>query len=264
MIAVALCAACMGCSKYEDEKAVNPQLKTIPVQPAFALLDAQLWTENFDAPYSLTNSWHLFGDPQPSWLVSAYGRDGLFDNNGPSPTKNYAVSKRKIGSGLGFEVQGEVMLEIQHALGSCVCPGIAVSKEMDPVLVEGEIPTGISMRLVFAGYKAFWFDPALRGHTWFLMDFISDNENVVSSGYLQADDYADNWHTMKIEVTPTRYVKFTCDGKLIWAPFNRLHPDMMTPKNVVLGYTSDGNAGTCAGVAYHNWIKVLYQFGPQN
>jgi hypothetical protein len=257
MITVALCIACISCSKFDEENDLNSQLKSTTITGDPSINEScNYWIENFDAPFTLMNNWTLYGNPQPEWMASAYDRQGLFDNNGPSPTKNFAVSNLNVGKGKGYVVEGEVMLKILNVNGSCVCPGIAVSQSTKPVLVNGEIPTGISFRLVFPGYNATWFEPKFRGHTWFTVEFASESEKLVSSGFIAADLYSNSWHKLKIEVTPTRYVKFSCDDKIIWAPFTRIHPSMMANKRVVLGYTSDGNDETRAGVAYHNFIKT--------
>jgi hypothetical protein len=73
------------------------------------------------------------------------------------------------------------------------------------------------------------------------MEFLSENGTMLSSGYLPADAYANDWHKLKIAVTSTRYIKFYCDDLLVLAPFNCLHSTMVSNKNIVLGYTSDGN-----------------------
>ena len=257
MITVALCVTCISCSKFDDQNTPNGELKAtdLAVYPNLNV-PCNYWVDNFDAPYTLNTNWTLYGNPQPKWVASAYDRQGLFDNNGPSPTKNFAVSNSYVGKGKGYVIEGEVMLKILNVNGACVCPGIAVSQSTNPELVNGEIPTGISFRLVFPGYNATWFEPKFRGHTWFTVEFVSESEKLVSSGFIAADTYSNSWHSLKIEVTPTRYVKFSCDNKIIWAPFTRIHPSMLANKKVVLGYTSDGDLNTRAGVAYHNFIKT--------
>jgi hypothetical protein len=264
LIIVTLSVAWIGCSKIQDETPVNQQLKSSPGTVITNEENAtfQTWTENFNEPLSLTDNWTLYGTPQPKWVLYDYGKHGLFDNNGPSPTKNYAVSNYIVGNSTGYTIEAEVMIQILNNKGTCICPGIAVSKELNPELVinsetgESEIATGISMRLVYAGINATWFPAKQRGHTWLLMEFLSQDETMVSSGYIAADVYSYGWHKLKMRVTPTRHVMFYCDNDLIWSPLNtRINPSMMNNKNIVLGYTSDGNDETRAGVAYHNWVK---------
>jgi uncharacterized protein YceK len=265
MIIVTLSVACIGCSKIDDETAGNPGLKSTP---AAVLTDEesyssiQTWTENFDAPLSLNNNWTLYGNPQPQWVQSAYGRNGLFDNNGPSPIKNFAVSELIIGNASSYNIEAEVMLKILNINGSCICPGIAVSKELNPVLKNGEIETGITMRIIFAGTNATWFPAKLRGHTWFIMEYINKDGITVSSDPIQADNYSNDWHKLKIIVTQLSQVRFYCDNILIWAPIQKVHPTLTKNKNVVLGYTSAGDPATSAGVAYHNWVKTSYFISP--
>ena len=260
---VTLSVTCIGCSKIEDDYNEDLQLKsTAPPMPNADY--TKTWTENFQNQFALNANWVLFGTPQPQWVAAAYGKSGLFNNHGPSPEKSYGVSVLPVGTGKGYTVEGEVMLKIRNPEGTCVCPGIAVSQDQNPVINKSnEIPTGLSMKLVYAGSEAIWFPAHVRMHTSFVMEFISENENVVSSGYIPADVYSNSWHKLKIVVTSTRYVKFYCDNELIWAPFNRIHPMMMSDKKVVLGYTSDGNSKNYAGRAYHDWVKVTYTVPPE-
>ncbi len=263
LISVILSIACIGCSKYEDNTGVEKSLKS--TGPPMPSQHRHVWTENFAMPFTLTNNWALYGKPQPKWVQSAYGQQGLFDNNGPSPVKNYAVSNALIGKGLGYTVEAKVIAKILDAQGGCVCPGIAVSKETNPVIKNGEIETGISMRVVYIGPNAVWYPAKLRGHTWLTMEFLAGNEaiendEIISSGYIPADCYANSWHKLKFVVTSSGYVKFYCDYALVWAPFNRIHSIMKSDKNVVLGYTSDGNPKTLAGIAYHDYVKATYAY----
>ncbi len=268
LLSFALSFTFYGCEKsekYADENIGTSQQKSVQ---AISIPDASkgmciIWVDNFDTPFSLNDNWMLYGNPPPHWVANAYNRNGLFDNNGPSPTKNYAVSDSLIGRGYGYIVESEIMLKINNPAGSCVCPGIALTKRSGPTSINGELPTGISMRIIYMGNKATWFPAKLRNHTWFLMEFLAENETVVSSGYIPADNYINNWYVLRFEVTPTRHVKFFCDDTLLWAPLNCIHPIMDSGNRVVLGYTSDGDAASCSGVAYHNWVKATYAISPK-
>lgn len=266
LLSFALSFTFYGCEKYAGDNTGTSGHKSVP---AVTIRDDSkglviIWTDNFNSPDSLKDLWRLFGNPQPEWKASAYGRNGLFDNNGPSPVKNYAVSDSLIGRGYGYVVESEVMLKIINPDGTCVCPGIALTKHSDLQLINPELLTGISMRIIYAGANATWFPLKLRNHAWFLMEFISENEKVISSGYIPADSYSNNWYILKFEVTPEGYVKFSCDDTLLWAPFNRIHPMMYSDNRMVLGYTSDGDPQTRSGVAYHNWVKATYSISPKS
>jgi len=264
MTMVVLCITCIGCSKLEDENGGTLQQKIAPMTNITELNSegaVQTWKDGFDSPFSLTNNWTMYGEPQPQWVQSAYGRNGLFDNNGPSPIKNFAVSKMVVGKGAGFTVEADLMIKIMNLEGTCVCPGIGISKELNPVMKNGEIETGISMRLIFIGANATWFPDKFIGNTWIMMEYITDKEEIAPATML-ANAYSNSWHTLKIEVTPLKKVKFYCDNNLIWAPARSISPVLMNNKNVVLGYTSDGDPLTRAGVAYHDCVKVSHYFNP--
>ena len=202
LILVTICVSGIGCSKLEEGDAGNPGLKTTspPLPMATSIGYCQIWREYFDTPFALNDRWTLYGNPQPKWVESAYGRAGLFDNNGPSPTKNYAVSLKKVGKGKGYTVESDVMLQIQNAAGACICPGIAVSLEENPVLhQEFGIPTCISFRMIYAGSNATWIEEKYRNHTWLLMEYVSEDATLVSSGFIPGDIYSNSWHILIIE-----------------------------------------------------------------
>ena len=101
MICFTLGFAFYGCEKSADENKGIQQQKSVLT---FATPEKSkglciIWVDNFDSPDVLKGDWRLFGNPQPEWKSEAYGRNGLFDNNGPSPVKNYAVSDSVIGRG---------------------------------------------------------------------------------------------------------------------------------------------------------------------
>lgn len=264
-----------SCSKIEDEPISNGQMKLetdpgllIEIQdPGPGYFPQNTWIEKFDSPF-FEKQWTLYGNPKPQWVQSAYGAEGLFDNNGPSPIKNYAVSKATVGRGSGYSVEAEVRVQLLNNIendGTCICPGIAVSKEKDPVFnwQKQEIETGISMRIVYVGPNAVWFPSYLRNHTWLIMDYMGTNDELIPSGYLPADQYLNKWIDLRLTVTNSGNVIFSCNDVDIWKPFEKIHPDMKTAKNVVLGYTSAGDLATRAGVAYHNWVKGSYVIGPE-
>ena len=262
LIIALISLACAGCAKFDDESAANLPLKSVngrgvtnpDTGPNIS------WIEEFNSSSSLAANWTLYGNPQPQWVNSAYGRQGLFDNNGPSPIKNYAVSHFIAGKGYGFTVESEVLLKILNTQGTCVCPGIGVSSETNPVMKNGEIETGISMRIIFAGQKASWLPAKLSGHSWLVMTYLDNNQTIQMSNFILADTYSNQWIRLKMVISPTRFVKFYCNNNLIWAPPSQVNAVVTTDKNVVLGYTSDGDPTNRAGVAYHNWVKVNYFF----
>jgi len=265
LLAFILSLTLYDCETYEEENPEANQSKSnLAVEKSNESKGlSYIWVDNFDSPFGFQEYWRVFGNPPPEWKDMAYGRNGLFDNNGPSPVKNYAISNSLIGRDYGYIVESEVRLEILNPKGTCVCPGIGVTKRSECNTVNGELRTGISMRLIYAGATATWFPAKMRNHTWFIMDFINENETVVSSGYLPADNYSNNWFILRFEVTPAGFVKFFCDETLLWAPLTRLNPIMYKDNLLVLGYTSDGDPQTRSGVAYHNWVKATFSLSPK-
>jgi hypothetical protein len=252
LIVVALCAASISCNKDE----VHP-LGTVPggtnQETSPSAIDIS-WTDSFSSSAELKKNWILYGNPEPEWKEAAFGRDGVFDNNGAAPTSNYAVSQSTLNKSKSYTVETEIMISIHNPEGSCVCPGIAVSRDEFPLIENNEIPTIISMRVVYVGANAIWFPEWLRGHTWILMQYLSLEEDIYSS-YVPADLLNGDWHSLKIAVAGQGYPTFYCDNKLIWAPIDEVLP-LNSDKKIILGYTSGGDPENLAGYAYHNWVKA--------
>lgn len=260
--------AFIGCNKNEDDLApVNKQEKSSVSFQEPSLNEGFIangdWIENFKSPVFLKTNWLLYGTPRPKWVYQACGQQGLFDNNGPSPSANYAVSNISIGNGNGYALESKVYMEILNPKGRCVCPGIGVTKYLNPGLNgNGEIESGIFMRIMYAGANATWVPEIYRGHTWFQMGFLGQNGSFISPGIysLSADGYVNGWHLLKIVVSPTRMVKFYCDNNVIWASAVPLHESIAVNKNILLGFTSAGNniGYVNAGRAYHDYVKVHF------
>jgi len=264
--------AFIGCNKNEDE--LNPVNKQETTSVAFqepslneGLLSDGDWIENFNSPVFLKMNWLLYGTPRPKWVYQACGQQGLFDNNGTSPTPNFAVSNIAIGNGNGYSLESKVYVELLNPRGTCVCPGIGVTRYLNPVLnSNGEIESGIFLRIMYAGTNATWVPKIYRKHSWFQMGFLGQNGTLISpdSYSICADHYLNGWHMLKIVVSPTRVVKFYCDNNLIWSSIQALNESIAVNKNILLGFTSAGNKtiNLNAGIAYHDYVKV-HQFEPE-
>jgi hypothetical protein len=92
------------------------------------------------------------------------------------------------------------------------------------------------------------------GHAYFVGGIYAEDGGWDSPAYLSvaADQYVNGWHTLKVQVGADRIVKFHVDDNLIWTSAKKLHPSMMTGRNVALGWRSSGSAGK----AYHDWVRV--------
>jgi hypothetical protein len=254
LMVAALCVAGISC---KDDSVNELETVTGGTNDIGTYSDYKIcWQDSFDSSSELKKNWMLIGNPEPNWKETANGQQGLFDNNGASPTSNFAVSNLMIKKGGNYIVETEIMLNIYNPDGSCVCPGVAVSRDEFPLSQKNEIPFLVSMRVIYAGTNAVWLPEWLRGHTWIVMQYLSKEEQTFSS-YIPSDLLNGDWHQLKISVTQSGNPTFFCDDKVIWAPDDIVMP-MNSDKKVILGYTSGGDPENLAGVAYHNWIQVSY------
>ena len=216
--------------------------------------------DDFSDASTLNTNWVLSGSPQPKWVSSAFGRSGLFDNMGDSWYTSVAYSKKQVGNANGFSMETEVYLDISNPAGCWVISGLGLTKESNPSPVppgqDGDLPEGLSFCMTYEGGACWGTPDPQQYHAYFWVNLLAEDGTTDNPGSydLNADSYINGWHKMKIVVGADRYVKFYCDGALIWSSTKKLSPSMMTNRNLVLGYRSSGSAGK----TYHDWVKVTY------
>jgi hypothetical protein len=113
---------------------------------------------------------------------------------------------------------------------------------------------GLHMMLEAVGDACWMDDPTKRRHTYFNMGILADDGTYEAPVpySLNADSYANGWHALKIQVKADRSVQFYIDNTLVWTPTKKLHPSMLTGRNVILGIRSSDSAGK----AYHDSVSV--------
>ncbi len=88
----------------------------------------------FDDFASGTQKWTLYGDPAPAWVAGAYGRTGLFDNNGDSWADSGAVSAQTFDLSRGFTIASDVYVTFPNLGGCWNGPSIGVAGAYDTYL----------------------------------------------------------------------------------------------------------------------------------
>jgi hypothetical protein len=211
-----------------------------------------------DSFNSNINNWTGWGSPLPRWVASGFGRSGLFDNNGDPNYSSGGYSKNTVSTTGGMVIESDVYLNITDQAGCWVGAEIGLTKTVNPTPTDVDIDYGLYFTLDFSG-DACWGDSVqYQRHRWFWMGFVSedgsyDNPTWNKAPFLNADAYSStSWHTLKVDITPSRIVKFYCDNNLIWTSVKEIDSALLTNKNVQLGWRSSGSAGK----AYHDWVKV--------
>ena len=203
------------------------------------------------------SKWTLFGSPRPQWLASAKGRTGIFDNNGDSNYNSGAVSNTLVGGANGFTIQSDVYLDFSNLAGCWDGPMVGLTKYANPVIGDSgqNEEYGLHMALEAVGDACWGNDPGTRRHTYFNMAILADDGTYAAfdSYSLNADSYANGWHTLKIQVNADRSVRFYIDSLLLWTPTKKLDPALLTGRNVILGWRSSGSAGK----SYHDSVTVM-------
>ena len=207
---------------------------------------------------NITDNWDIYGSPDPVWVASLFERNGLFDNNGDANYNNGAISKTTYGNLNGYTIEADVYLDITDTSGCWLSASIGMSLDESPSIPSSSesLSRGINFSLGFAGDACWGTDEEYRRQTYLNCSIFDETSNYAhnEAHSIIASEYANGWYTMKIDILSDRYVKFYIDNNLVWISTSKLHPSLMTNKNVVLGMRSANSAGK----AYHDWVKVSY------
>ena len=218
--------------------------------------------DNFEDDFSELNlnNWNPFGSPSPRVLASVEGREGVFDNNGDSWCDSGVVSKDTFSFPNGFTMESDVFVRVTNMAGCWDEATIGLPKEKtpipDPYCPEQDYwPLGLELGIFYTGDACWATPPELRRHAYFKLSLYTEDGSGEGPGIftINADDYINGWHNLKIVVGEDRYVSFYCDDNLIYTAEKRIHEDILQGRKIYLGRRS---CGSSAGKAYHDYIKV--------
>jgi hypothetical protein len=214
------------------------------------------WREDFNTANSLSLRWNLYGNPLPVWVANAAHRSGLFENNGRLPNGSRAVSKARIGNGLGYTIEAEVYIDVINPEVTGICPEIGITRNLITGAENRVVEPGISMKLAYVGKGARGVPPEQQNQTYVQSSALLQDGTVSSSRNLElrGTTLGDGWHNMEIVVNATREASFYLDNQLVWSSPTQIDESLMRDKNVLLGFSSGGSLGH----AYHDWVQVTY------
>ena len=216
-----------------------------------------LFEDTFD---SGLDNWVPFGSPSPRVLASVEGRNGVFDNNGDSWCDSGVVSKDTFSFPNGFTMESDVFVRVTNKAGCWDAAVIGLTKENAPYWDHPNCPgegyyTGLAFSIVYVGDACWAAPPEKRRHAYFRISLYTEDGTGEGPGSyaINADDYINGWHNLKIVVGEDRFVSFYCDDNLIYKSKKRIHEDILLDKKIYLGQRS---CGWSAGKAYHDYITV--------
>ena len=216
-----------------------------------------LFEDTFD---SGLDNWVPFGSPSPRVLASVEGRNGVFDNNGDSWCDSGVVSKDTFSFPNGFTMESDVFVRVTNKAGCWDAAVIGLTKENAPYWDHPNCPgegyyTGLAFSIVYVGDACWAAPPEKRRHAYFRIGLYTEDGTGEGPGSyaINADDYINGWHNLKIVVGEDRFVSFYCDDNLIYKSKKRIHEDILLDKKIYLGQRS---CGWSAGKAYHDYITV--------
>ena len=231
------------------------------ISPDGTVMAQETQTTLFEDDFSELNlnKWTLFGSPSPRVLASLEGRSGVFDNNGDGWCDSGAVSKDTFSFPNGFTMESDVYVSVTNIAGCWDAAVIGLTKENTPYMDHPNCPsegyyTGLKFGIFYTG-DACWATPQeKRRHAYFDISLLTEDGSGEGPGSyaINADDYIDGWHNLKIVVGEDGFVSFYCDDKLIYKSEKRISEDILQDKKIYLGQRSSGSAGK----AYHDFVKI--------
>lgn len=201
------------------------------------------------------DKWILFGSPPPQLLLSAEGRNGVFDNNGDGNCDSGVVSRDALSLPKGFTLESDVFLRVTNPAGCWNDAFIGLTKDNSPAVNSlCAIPQSLLFRIYYSG-DACWQTPADKmRHAYLDGGFYTESGAWESIGdYSNADAYINGWHKLKIVVGEDRHVKFYVDDIQIYSSRNKIDPAMLEGKKIYIG----GRSSDSAGKVYHDYIKLI-------
>ena len=225
-------------------------------------VSAEEGTTIFEDDFSALNldNWIPFGSPSPRVLASVEGRNGVFDNNGDSWCDSGVVSKDNFSFPNGFTMESDIYVKVTNMAGCWDAAVIGLTKENTPYWDHPNCPgegyyTGLVFSIVYVGDACWASPPEKRRHAYFRIGLYTEDGTGEGPGSyaINADDYINGWHNLKIVVGEDRFVSFYCDDNLIYKSEKRIHEDILLGKKIYLGQRS---CGWSAGKAYHDYVKV--------
>ena len=201
-------------------------------------------------------NWAPYGTPPPKWVALFADHTGVFDNNGDGNYLSGAVSKVPVECPSACTVEADVYAGLTNLAGCWSDVSIGLSSTPYPNgqgrKEDGFNAEGLGFMLTGIGDKCFMWPAAERRHTWAYAWLLAEDGTVAASGMINADAFANRWTRLTIAIAADRQVRFFADDQLVWLAGKRLHPDIVSGRNIVLGQRSSGSAGK----SYHDSIAV--------
>jgi hypothetical protein len=225
---------------------------------ADAEAEAGLPTAFFDDFSGDLSAWVTFGSPEPIIRASIRGRGGVLDNRGDPEFDSGIITRELLACTGGCRIETEFYLDWFNPEGCWAAMDFGLSLDPHPDGAGYSDETGGRRGVQFAVLgvgNGCWGTPAeYRPHVYLAARVMTAEGTLDTHGEyaLLADDYADGWHVFAIEITGDRLVRFRVDGDLVWASTERLAPEIVAGRNLIIQGRSSGSAGR----AYNDWIRL--------
>jgi len=211
--------------------------------------------ESFVDNFLNLDNWILYGSPDPQWISSIQGRDGVFDNNGDSNYNSGAISE-SVFSFTGKTIESDVYLDFNNLSGCWVAPSIGIANPT--YQTWGGYDSYLAFTLAGVGDACSASPGQTLRHAYIYGIYLSQSGwrtfgDVDGVNQILADNYANKWTNLKIVISVNGIPSFYADDNLIYTGTEPLAQSVLeSTLPLWLGERSSGFAGK----AYHDNISV--------
>lgn len=203
-----------------------------------------LLTEDFQSR-EISDEWTYYGDPTSVINLDAGNPAPSFNNNGDSMWTSGIKSRQTFSIKSGLVIHCDVFLSC-HPRGAWVATSFGLE---DPSLTSGNTQPKVivAFSYSFSGELA-WANPHLEGIINCSLSGLYSIEMIPA--YIHMNQWLNDWHTFRLEVSPTGLCSYSIDDSLISIQ-QATFPDSLNEVGVFLG----GRA-TSWGIALHDNLVV--------
>lgn len=211
----------------------NPRNEAPPAERSF--------TEDFR---NGLGGWYTWGDPPPTTLREFRGRAFVLQAASRGGMPVGLTSQRELTAPAGLRLAADLLLLAQNPRGQYVQTALGITADGNhfPGMtgLGGDVGDGIRFCIRFDGAASSSVPEALRMQASYQATFLSESGTVVTFSRATHGDAAEanailgRWARAEILVDAERTVRFSIDGRTIWSPAERLHPDVLVRQRVVV------------------------------
>ncbi|MCK4505224.1 MAG: hypothetical protein KAW14_06385 [Candidatus Aegiribacteria sp.] len=195
---------------------------------------------------TLESNWIIYGDPQPFIMENLGNPAPCFNNNGDAMYGSGAVSREVFSIENGLVLESDMYISCSER-GAWVSGVIGFSESGFRGTNSPDTRTLATLSFLYCG-EMDWQKPHLQ--CVLLFHCQQDDETIFTRELLHMNQYLDDWHRFRLELTEDRRVHFFINDSLLISTSSCI-PDSIETVRVFLGDRSSD-----WGIALHDNLIV--------